>query len=129
MPRVDIKHLLAKGPNKKLVDQVIAYVQLMLQQGKPCHRVIVQPLQYEAMMKLARGHDSRAVLCCGDALVYYNHEPIDESAPEYKPRPRFDARLPAVAANPFGVAVPAPVANVPAIEDVDWDSYDDDIPF
>lgn len=128
MPRVDIKHLLAKGNNKKLADQVIAYAQLMKQQGKPCERIIITQQQYDALIRIAGNHGGRPVLCCGDALIYYNHDFIDESAPQYMPRVKFDAGLPPVSANPFGIAAPVKAPDLPPFEPgpIDWD---DDIPF
>lgn len=101
--RVDLKHLVAKGQARKLVDKVMAYAKLMQSQGKPVDRIIVSAVQYEMLRKLASSY-GRVVLCCGDALVYYNHDPIDESEPVYEPKPRFDAGLPPVTVNPFGNA-------------------------
>lgn len=127
--RVDIKHLIAKGATRKLVDQVMAYARLMEQQGKPRERIIITRQQHDSLMRMVTGR-GHVVLCCGDALVYYNHDPINESAPEYKPVPRYDAGLPPVSANPFGLAAPAPKApELPPFEPGPADWADDDIPF
>lgn len=114
--RVDIRRLLVKGQNKKLVDRVTDYVALMDAQGKPLQRAIVTPQQYDALIRLAGKQDRHPVLCCGDVLVHYHHEPIDEREPVPEPVHRYVAELPPVTANPFGVvpaAKPAPVS-VPA---------------
>lgn len=129
--RVDIKHLIAKGATRQLVDKIRAYHQLMVQQGKPRERIIVQPAQLMSLMKLV-SNQGFVVLCCGDAIVYHNHDPIDESAPEYKPKPRFDAGLPPVSANPFGLAAPAPKVKEPEpmpVYNINDGFDDDDIPF
>jgi len=127
--RVDIRHLVAKGQNKRLVDSVIAYVATMQQQGKPIDRVIVTMAQHDALMKLARGRG--AVLCCGDVLVYFNHGPIDESyhaPPEsYLMRDKFSANLPPLSSNPFGIQkIEAPRRDDNPHHGHEWD---DDIPF
>lgn len=100
--RVDIRHLATKGQLRKLSDRVCDYVETMKQQGKPVDRVIVSPAQYDQLQRMARGR----VIACGDALVYFNHDPIDERTPVYESRPRPVYDLPAVTANPFGISAP-----------------------
>lgn len=132
--RIDLKHLVAKGQARKLVDKVMAYAKLMQSQGKPVDRIIVSAVQYEMLRKLASSY-GRVVLCCGDALVYYNHDPIDESEPVHEPRAvkRYDSGLPPVDANPFGVPDPTTAISCmppgPTVRDVMEEFDDDDIPF
>lgn len=134
--RVDILHLMAKGELAKVVARCMAYVATMKQQGKPLERVIVSESVYAQLVRKSAGHapGRRVVLCCGDALVHFNHEPIDESEPTYEAKPRYVAELPPVAANPFGVAAPVkptPHLGVRPSDSGDWDGTfdDDDVPF
>lgn len=106
--RVDIRRLIAKGQAKKLVDRVADYVALMDAQGRPLQRAIVTQSQYDALFKLARNQHARAVLCCGDVLVHWHHDPIDESDPVPEAVRRYVAELPPVTASPFGVVAPLP---------------------
>lgn len=128
--RVDIRHLMTKGELAKVVARCMAYAATMRQQRKPLERIVVSESVYTQLMRKAAGHapGRRVVLCCGDALVHFDaHAVIDESEPEYTPRPRFNAELPPVAVNPFGVAIPAP-KSVDDTEPEPWDD-DDSVPF
>lgn len=127
--RVDIRRLIAKGQTKKIVDRVADYVSLMDAQGKPIQRAIITPQQHDALMRLASKQHAHAVLCCGDVLVHYHYDPIDEREPLPEPVRRYVAELPPVVANPFGVAAPvkAPAPTIDETAAEQWD--DDDVPF
>lgn len=127
--RVDIRHLMAKGELAKVVARCMAYAATMRQQGKPLERIIVSENAYAQLLRKAQSNGRHAVLCCGEALVHYDHRPIDESEPVIAMKPRFDAGLPPVNANPFGVAPTVAKApkQLPPFEPMNYE--DDDIPF